>query len=193
MKIIILKPNGVGRYDDVSPFIVTDNKLELKVALPNFYGEFYLVTELGGRTEKRLLPGDGVITLENLAAGELNAAVKHYLKGAFIKEYKVEPLVLIEADGSITAEPEIAALTQRLATLETSFADYVKAAAEHIELQDKIIKSLLRFAAADYKSNVYLGCGSAEKFIEEYGFKLSEENIELIKKIIKGERRDVEN
>ena len=30
--------NGLGRYDDVSPFIITDNKLEIKVELPNYNG-----------------------------------------------------------------------------------------------------------------------------------------------------------
>ncbi|MDE6667156.1 MAG: hypothetical protein K2K38_02265, partial [Clostridia bacterium] len=73
MKIIKLKPNGVGRYDSVSPFIVTDSRLELQIEFPNFNGEFYLVYEIDDKTDKRLLPRSGQIVLENLSAGELNA------------------------------------------------------------------------------------------------------------------------
>ena len=41
MKTIKLKCTGVGRYDDVSPFIITDNKLSLHIELPTLNGEFY--------------------------------------------------------------------------------------------------------------------------------------------------------
>ena len=48
MRIIQLKPNGVGRYDDVSPFMITDNMLELETDLPPLNGEFYITTENNG-------------------------------------------------------------------------------------------------------------------------------------------------
>ena len=58
MRLIKLKSNGLGRYDDVSPFLVTDNKLEIKVELPGFNGEFYLITENNGKTTAQKHTGD---------------------------------------------------------------------------------------------------------------------------------------
>ena len=195
MKTIILKSNGLGRYDDVSPFIVTDNKLELKVELPNFNGEFYLVADLGGAVQKRLLPRDGIITLENLTVGELNAEVKHYLKGALIKTYKVEPLLLKELDGTLSAMPEIEALNHRICAVERDFKEFKQAVEESNQQQAEREKELVnrldkaeanmlaivRFAFKDNTENPYLDGGTLDKFMEDYGFTLSEKQIKLIK------------
>ena len=180
MRTIILKPSGVGRYDDVSPFIITDNRLELKVELPYFNGEFYLVAENNGKTFKMLLPRHGVISLNELTAGELNAEVKHYLKGELIKVYKIEPLLLKEVDGTLSAMPEIAALKAELSECDKSFREY-KQAADLRELRVKNnVTALIKFAFKDYTENVYLGGGSIENFIKEFGFDLSEEEIKEI-------------
>ena len=190
MRIINLKPNGVGRYDDVSPFIITDKKLALKINLPNVNGEFFLVSENNGEKIKRLLPGNGEITLEGLSAGELNAAVKHYLKGGLIKTYTVEPLVLIEVDGELSAEPEIAALRRDLDELKETLAKERKNAAERDELLEKLKANelaLIRFAFSDYSVNAFLKGGSFENFVKEYGFELDEEL-----NSIKGEKKDDE-
>lgn len=195
MKTIILKSNGLGRYDDVSPFIITDNVLRLKVELPNFNGEFYLVTEVNGAVQKRLLPLDDAITLENLTAGELNAEVKHYLKGALIKSYKVEPLLLKEVDGSLSGMPEIEALNRRICAVERDFKEFKQAVEESKQKQEErareLVKrlekvetnllALVRFAFKDNTENPYLQGGTLDKFMEEYGFTLSEEQIKLIK------------
>lgn len=180
MKVIKLKSNGLGRYDDVSPFIITDNKLEIKVELPNYNGEFYLVTENNGKTEKRLLPRNGTVTLERLTTGELNAAVKHYLKGALIREYKVEPLLLKEVDGNLSSLPEIEALTRRICGLERAFKEYTESTEEREKTHESTLNkrldeacvtlsALLRFAYDDFKNNVYLGGGSEKDFNAKYG------------------------
>ncbi len=39
MKTVKLKSNGLGRYDDVSPFMVTDNKLEILSGIEKWRGE----------------------------------------------------------------------------------------------------------------------------------------------------------
>lgn len=186
MKTIKLKSNGLGRYDDVSPFLVTDNRLEIKVELPNFNGEFYLITENNGRTEKRLLPRDGTVAIERLTAGELNASVKHYLKGALIREYKVEPLLLKEADGNLSALPELAALKSALAELGREYAalsaDFSKYKEETNAQSEKLnnnVSALIRFAYKDYNTNVFLGGGTAEEFLKKFGFALGEEEIKL--------------
>ena len=54
MTTIKLKSNGIGRYNDVSPVIITDRKLNLKIALPPVNGDFYFVAENNGTTQKRL-------------------------------------------------------------------------------------------------------------------------------------------
>lgn len=199
MKKIKLKSNGLGRYDDVSPFMVTDNKLELKIELPNFNGEFYLVAENNGKFFKKLLlPGERVM-LDKLTAGELQAEVKHYFKGELIKTYKVEPLILKEVEGSLSGTPEITALRVSIAELANSFdkykegagkcfEEYKKASEEREAKLEKNLLALMRFAIKDYENNVYLDGGSVEKFICEFGLELTEEEINSIK----GEENDVE-
>lgn len=187
MRLIKLKSNGLGRYDDVSPFLVTDNRLEIKVELPGYNGEFYLITEINGRTEKRLLPRDGTVTLENLTAGELNASVKHYLKGALIREYKVEPLLLKEADGNLSALPELAELKAELnglerqyAALSADFGKYKEETNAQIEKLNNNVSALIRFAYKDYNTNVFLGGGTADEFVNGFGFALDEEEIKSL-------------
>ncbi len=200
MKTIQLKPNGVGRYDDVSPFIVTDSRLDLQIALPNFNGEFYLVYELNGKTGKRLLPRSGQIILDNLTAGELNAEVKHYLKGELIKTYKVEPLLLKETDGTLSAIPEIETLNRQIQAVKREFEEYkqsvkqeqgkrIKSLSEWQETVGTNLLALICFAYKDYTENIYLSGGSVQDFINEFGFNLNEEQI----KFIEGEKENDED
>lgn len=197
MKQIKLKPSGVGRYDNVSPFIITDNKLELQVELPNFNGEFYFVYELNNKTEKRLLPHSGQLLLENLEAGEFKAAVQHYLKGELIKTYTVEPLLLKEVDGTLSALPEIEELTRHICAVERDFKEYKQEVGEEQSKRDMELAewqknveanllALVRFAFKDYKENIYLNGGTVEDFIKDFGFILTEEQI----KSLKGEKED---
>lgn len=188
MKTIQLKTSGVGRYDDVSPFIVTDNTLHLQIGLPPYNGEFYLVYELNGKVSKRLIPRSGQLILEDLTAGELNAEVKHYLKGELIKTYRVEPLLLKEVEGMLSAIPEMEELRRQINSVETSFTEYKESAAERektlveqLERTEKNFMALMRFALKDYQNNVYLNGGTAQSFISEFGFELMEEQIKLIK------------
>lgn len=187
MKTIKLKSNGLGRYDDVSPFLVTDNRLEIKVELPGYNGEFYLITENNGKTEKRLVPRDGTVTIEGLTAGELNTAVKHYLKGALIREYKVEPLLLKEADGNLSALPELAELKAELnglerqyAALSAAFGKYKEETNAQSEKLNNNVSALIRFAYKDYNTNVFLGGGTADEFVNGFGFALGEEEIKSL-------------
>lgn len=187
MKTIKLNISGFGRYDDVSPFIVTDNVLELQIELPQVNGEFYIVTELNSKRKKLRLPQDGVITLHNLTAGEMQAEVKHYLKGVLIKKYRIEPLMLIEVDGDLTGAPEIAALNARISALEKELAetnesvfrlnDGLAKAKESISAQqllseesDRKINALINFAYTAYNASVYLNGGDKAAFAEEFGF-----------------------
>lgn len=187
MKTITLKSNGVGRYDDGTPYIITGRKLNIKIALPQVNGDFYFVCENNGITQKRLLPSDGGISLDNLTAGELNAEVKHYVKGSLVKVYKIEPLMLKEVDGAISAEPEISALDRRICAVESGFTIANQTAAERAEKLDKKlmranknINALICFAFKACNASPFLGGGTADKFAEEFGFELTDEGIKFI-------------
>lgn len=120
MKTITIKPRMLGRYDDVSPFIIADRALEISVRLPETSGEFFFVSELNGKTEKHEIRRDGTITIENLTAGELHSEVKRYLRGMLIETFRIEPLILTEADSSISATPEILNLRKEITYLKKS-------------------------------------------------------------------------
>lgn len=193
MKTIKFNQNGTGRYDDVSPFIITDKSLKLKIALPEQSGEYYLVTENNGNKEQRLLGGD-VTVIDNLTAGEFNAAVEHYFKGELIKTYRIEPLILKEVNGEISAEPEIIALKSEIAEMKTALSELgadIKDKAQELE-QWKLkairnISALIRFAYTDNSVNVYLEGGTAREFTERFGFDLNEQEI---KEIFGGEENE---
>lgn len=183
MRTITLKQSGVGRYDDVSPFIIADNSLELKISLPNFTGEFYFISENNGNKVKRLIPVDGNLTVDGLSAGELLASVKHYLKGELIKEYKIEPLILKEVDGKLSAEPEIIAVRREMQVMmkdKESLTDDLAEQRKELDELKNVAVALLRFAYADYCNNVYLGGESLEGFCEEFGFNLTDEEKEIL-------------
>ena len=109
MKTITLK-RDMGRYDDVSPFLVQSGGLELQIELPDEAGEFFVVAENGKTKRTIAIPRSGTVTLDKLTAGELKAEIKRYLRGTLIKTYRVEPLLLKEVDGELSAVPEIAYL-----------------------------------------------------------------------------------
>lgn len=181
MKQIKLKSNGIGRYDDVSPFIITDSKLILQIDLPSYNGEFYLAYGVGGKISNRLLPRSGQIVLENLTAGELNAEVRHCLKGEVVKTYKIEPLLLKELDGAISAIPEFEELNRHICAVERSFKAYKQNAEQAQKTLEDNVFALVRFAYKDYCANVYLNGGSFEKFLKEFCFNLTKEQIEQLK------------
>lgn len=199
MKIIILKPNGIGRYDDVSPFMIVGNGLDLTVKLPALSGEFYFIAENNGNKIKLQIPYDGSITLNGLSAGELSAQVRHFAKGELIKTYRIEPLLLKEIDGDLAAEPEIIALNREVEEMKQVIAEQHEKA-EGLEERLKTVSqeyeerfgklqlntlALIKFAFTDYRENVYLGGGNFERFLEEFGLNLTEEE----KKNLKGEQQ----
>lgn len=190
MKTISIKSRRIGRYDDVSPFLVESGALELKFEIPEVSGEFFFVTELNGISEKKFIPRGGVITLTDLCAGELCAEVKHYLRGTLIKTYKVEPLILKEVDGSLSGTPEIerlradnAALCDKLAALERT----LETEKEEVEMaRHERDKAFLTFAYAVYENSPLLnGRGlSFEEFAAALGYSaeaFTEEEITEIK------------
>lgn len=183
MKTIKLDPYGIGRYDDVSSFIIADKGLKIKVELPQVNGEFYVVAKNNGKVFKQQLVRDRETELDGLTAGELICEVKHYIKGELIKVYKIEPLLLKQLDVTLSAMPEIEALCQAITSLEeiqASTINELKTQNKRVTELENSINALIRFAYKDYKNNVYLNGGSIKDFINEFEFELSDEKINLI-------------
>lgn len=180
MRTIKIKSNGLGRYDDVSPFIIESGALELKIELPQKSGEFYLVSELNGKSGgAQPVPREGTLTLTGLETGELKAAVKHYLRGELIEVYKVEPLLLKAVDKELSAMPEIALLTGKIAALKKQTEDLEKrleTAEDRTETAGKNISAILHFAYLSYRENVRLNAHdlSEEGFIKAINEKSEE-------------------
>lgn len=193
MRTITIKSNRLGRYDDVSPFLVERGTLELKINLPNRNGEFFLVTELNGKNGgAKQIPRGGTVTLTGLEAGELHAEVKHYLHGELIETYKVEPLLLKAVDTNLSATPEIAFLTEEKEKLKNETEELAKrldSAEKNLELilhcQHLRDVAFLAYAWAEYQNDLQLNAKSLtlEAFAETLGFSLTaftEEEIEEI-------------
>ena len=166
MRKIKLKSNGLGRYDDVSPFLIESGALALEIDLPDKSGEYYLVSELNGKEKvQRIIRGSSV-TLSDLETGELKAAVKHYLRGELIEVYKVEPLLLKSVDKDLSAMPEFALLTgelvalkERTETLEkrlTQAEERAERADKRFEQLQMKLDGLIEYAYLSYRENVRL-------------------------------------
>lgn len=195
MRSITIKSDRVGRYDDVSPFLVEREDLELKIELPEKSGEFYFTFELNGKIGKPIyIPRGGTIVVGELSAGELRAEVKHYLRGTLLEVYKVEPLLLKAVERGLSATPEIALLTDKIALLTGKTEELKK---ETEELKEslteerenarkavrELVLSFLSYAYAEYVFDVQLNARSlsAEEFALALGYELSKEELEEIK------------
>ena len=182
MRKIKLKSNGLGRYDNVSPFLIESGALALEIYLPDKSGEYYLVSELNGKEKvQRIIRGSSV-TLSDLETGELKAAVKHYLRGELIEVYKIEPLLLKAVDTQLSATPEIAflmgeckAMREKLEAAEKSLAETEK----HNRERDI---ALLSYAWADYQNNVQLNAKNLSllDFAGALGYDFTKEELEQI-------------
>ncbi len=182
MRKIKLKSNGLGRYDNVSPFLIESGALALEIYLPDKSGEYYLVSELNGKEKvQRIIRGSSV-TLSDLETGELKAAVKHYLRGELIEVYKIEPLLLKAVDTQLSATPEIAflmgecqAMREKLEAAEKSLTE----AEKHNRERDI---ALLSYAWADYQNNVQLNAKNLSllDFAGALGYDFTKEELEQI-------------
>lgn len=194
MRTITIKSHGLGRYDNVSPFLVECGTLELKINLPNFHGEFFFVTELNGKNVgAKQIPREGTVTLTGLEAGELHAEVKHYLRGELIETYKVEPLLLKAVDTKLSAMPEIALLTGECKALRKKLTEVEEELEAADKWADKVKKhnhrrdvSFLAFAYAEYQSDLQLNAKSLsfEAFAATLGYSVEEFSPDEIKTII---------
>lgn len=167
MKTIKLRSGRIGRYEDSAPVLVEQGELELRVEFPARSGKFFLVTDLNNKSGgAKLIPPNGLISVAITEAGELCAAVKHYLRGELIEIFQIEPLLIKSVEKTLSATPEyafltgeIAALKDRAETLEKALTDMEKRAEEadrRAEEADKRIAALTDYAYLAYRHNVQL-------------------------------------
>lgn len=183
MRTVKLNNSGIGRYDDVSPFIIVNSEIQVNIELPSYNGEFYLTAENNGRTFKQKLINGVTVIIDKLTAGELKAVVKHYVKGELVKVYKIETLLIKELDTNLSVTPEITAINERTTNLSSRLESLTetisKSGKEYIRLHNNVLR-LLKFAYSDYTKNIYLSGGKFADFIKEFGFELNDEEMKII-------------
>lgn len=156
-----------GRYDDVSPFLVTNNTLKVYVDVPNTNGEYYFCIENQGERHEYPLKESKTVELSNLKAGELHSEARLYLRGQRIATYPIEPLTLKEVGGSLIGNPEFVKLWDALNGEKENAKQQIDALSDIIKAQRDIIVSLVKFAYTDYRNNVYLT--GEEDFFTRFG------------------------
>lgn len=121
MKVILIKPKGMGRYGDVLPFPIGELELQI-LGIPAYDGEFRFVAECNGVKvcSQAVTPESNIVHIaqEQLSAGRFSCAVWHYIGGEAVKKYPVEDLIITDLSGGLEADPELAQLTRRVAELE---------------------------------------------------------------------------
>lgn len=136
MRTLTLKRGGLTSWDDGSPFVLPG---DLEVTLAGDVkenGEY--VTVVSGNGGKYTYKGTNItIPSEILVPGTLELTVTWLYKGVEMMRYRVDELLITEADGQLSATPEmtavnteITALTARIAALEESLARVQKEAQE---------------------------------------------------------------
>lgn len=207
MRTITIKSGQMGRFDNGSPFLVEEGALGLKFLLPQGSGEYFFVWqnafEGGQRVGTLQIPKSGEISLADLLPGELRATVKHYLHGELIGQYKIEPLLLKEVEGSISATPELTEILYEIEAIKRALTDRDEAeekrAAEEAErrataaaeeekraaAQRAVLIRILAYAWALHESNLSLRDGTLKDFISALGldaYNFSEDELGMIEK-----------
>lgn len=154
MKQITLKKGGLARWNDSSPFILTEDFCCRVDGMTAVNGNYYAVVENAGKKYKFTLT-DGTFTINKdlLAVGTLNVSVLYYLKGALQTEYIAEPLVIKDVDGTLSAEPVITDLQRQINKLTAEMTEYrTRVQKEMQELANIIfeLKRRIELVEADY-------------------------------------------
>lgn len=186
---------GLGRYDNVSPFVLGD--LELYISnLPMVSGDFRFLawcngTQIGKYTLKR---DDPRITIphDKLEAGKFSCRVDHYNGETLVKRYMIEDLVITDLNTELVGVPEIEDIRSRLTALEEAATAQAKQieTLENALNSEKKTREELENVVADYRTDLvalikwaygvqndvpYLDGDDLDKFLKRYGISLSDE------------------
>ena len=114
MRTITMKEYGLCRYDDASTFALGDLELSMN-NIPSKSGEFRFCGFCNGKqvVKATVTAEKNTVTIPagKLEAGKFAAYVMHLVGGQEVKRYPIEALLIAEVNGTLTADPEIAALT----------------------------------------------------------------------------------
>ena len=121
MRTITMKEYGLCRYDDASTFALGDLELSMN-NIPSKSGEFRFCGFCNGKqvVKATVTAERNTVTIPagKLEAGKFAAYVMHLVGGQEIKRYPIEALLIAEVNGTLAADPEIAALTAEIAALK---------------------------------------------------------------------------
>lgn len=161
MRKVTLQSNILGRYDDVSPFLMEREELEISFTLPKQSGEFYflpIMNEIAGKAI--YIPRGGTVSVKISETGEFKGEVKHYLRGELIEVYHVESLIVKSVDAGFTATPEITVLRAENESLRKEIQELNKSVQEMFtatkEREKKRDIAFLSYAYAEYLNDIQL-------------------------------------
>ena len=162
MRTVTLKEYGLCLYNDRGAFALGD--LEISVNnIPARSGEFLFFAFSDGKQIMRqtVTPEKNRVTVSAklLSAGKFNAYVSHFVNGIEAKRYPIEPLLVTDVHGSLSAAPEIAALTAEIAALkeEASAAKAwrTEAAARLAALQNTVAELETRLSVVEKNIDIF--------------------------------------
>lgn len=190
MRKVTLQSNILGRYDDVSPFLMEREELEISFTLPKQSGEFYflpIMNEIAGKAI--YIPRGGTVSVKISETGEFKGEVKHYLRGELIEVYHVESLIVKSVDAGFTVTPEITVLRAENESLRKEIQELNKSVQEMFtatkEREKKRDITFLSYAYAEYQSDVQLNSKNltVEEFLFTFGFSESDFTAEELDEI----------
>ena len=121
MRTITMKEYGLCRFEHATTFPLGDLELSMN-NIPSKSGEFRFCGFCNGKqvVKATVTAERNTVTIPagKLEAGKFAAYVMHLVGGQEIKRYPIEALLIAEVNGTLTADPEIAALTAEIAALK---------------------------------------------------------------------------
>lgn len=138
MKTIKLK-YGKGRYTDTCPFVISD---DLEMTLEGIDAiNAQVVSLVKNNTYFETFNGMSfTVPRDSLSAGTLDMEVGVYLRGELISTFRVEPLILRDAE--LHAEPFTPAVQAKFDELGQRLDDYIKRAQTQMQELATVITSL---------------------------------------------------
>lgn len=194
--------HGLCTYDVRTPFPVGDLELYVSGLPDSINAEFRLVafnndSKIGEYTLNR---GNPVVTIprEKLSAGVFSCRVLHYQGETIVHRYTVENLIITDLDDSLSATPEITAMSDKIAELAAKTEELENQLQTHktaLTEADLKIKSLtdgqadinafalrlLKWAYGVENAVPFLDGGTVEDFIKKLNITLSEEEKTFIR------------
>lgn len=122
-----------GSLVDREPLFFADGEtLELSFDSPYRLDNAFLVVSSGNKKELKIRIEDETrIPVEYIVAGVLNLEVIITARGEIAKRIRIEPIIIKEIDGTLSAIPEIDYLKSTLQSLSEEYAATVKELEEY--------------------------------------------------------------